>query len=100
MVSAVGLSSLGLSASLSCRKSSSGDLGERLASCKWKKKKKKLSAATCKDAWHFLPGSASACLAKLQGELLHQWQWLEGSPQLLGKLCSFQETIREIKLKD
>lgn len=27
----------------------------------------------CKDEWHFLPGSASACLAKLQGELLPQW---------------------------
>lgn len=38
MVSAVRLSSLGLSASLSCRKSSSGELRERLASRKWKKR--------------------------------------------------------------
>lgn len=70
VVSAVGLSSLGLSASLSCRKSSSGELGERLASVNGKKKE--LPVATCKDTWHFLPGSAFACLAKLQGELLSQ----------------------------
>lgn len=59
VVSAVGLSSLGLSASLSCRKSSSGDLGERLASCKWKKKKKKALSGHLQGCMAF---SAWKCL--------------------------------------
>lgn len=88
VVSAVGLSSLGLSASLSCRKSSSGDLGERLASCKWKKKKKssqkppaRMHGIFCLEVpLHAWPSCRGSFYANGSGWRVHLSYWVSCAP--------------------